>query len=398
MALDKFTENVNVNQGQPDQPTLSAQQLKELLDSPGNLIKTYINEVLTEQIDTLISQLNNGKVDKIQGKGLSTNDFTTDLLNKLNGIEANANKYVLPKATDSELGGIKEGENVTISNGVLTITEYDVRNALGYTPATRDVVTDSENGLMSHFDKEFLDKIDDSISIDRNGNITTGGKITTEYGKNIKAGGKIEADGDVYTATGNIYTETGDVYSDIGNVKSNYGDIYCNNGNVFSKNGDIYTNNGSIKTDNGSFKSLNTYNNNIVTNEPNLYITSNGWIRRTTNTSSQRYKKDIKKLEDIELNPENLYELEVKQFKYKKDYQPNEQDARYDKQLIGFIAEDVEKVFPIAVDYEIDKDGNKVVENWNERYIIPAMLKLIQDQKKKIDELEQRVASLESEV
>lgn len=50
-----------------------------------------------------------GKVDKVSGKGLSTNDFTTALLNKLNGIEAGANKYVLPVATSSVLGGMKLG-------------------------------------------------------------------------------------------------------------------------------------------------------------------------------------------------------------------------------------------------------------------------------------------------
>ena len=138
-----------------------------------------------------------------------------------------------------------------------------------------------------------------------------------------------------------------------------------------------------------------TYNNNVVTSAPNLMITSTGKFRRTTNTSSQRYKKDIKLVEDDILNPERLYNLDIKQFKYKEEYQPNKNDSRYEKNLIGFIAEDVEKVFPIAVDYTEDENGNKIVDNWNERYIIPAMLKLIQNQKKKIDELEDRVKILE---
>lgn len=82
-------------------------------------------------------------------------------------------------------------------------------------------------------------------------------------------------------------------------------------------------------------------------------------------------------------------------WKYKEEYQPNKNDSRYEKNLIGFIAEDVEKVFPIAVDYTEDDNGNKIVDNWNERYIIPPMLKLIQNQKKKIDELEDRIKILE---
>lgn len=141
--------------------------------------------------------------------------------------------------------------------------------------------------------------------------------------------------------------------------------------------------------------SPNTYNNNTVTSAPNLMITSTGKFRRTTNTSSKRYKKDIKLVEDDILNSERLYDLQVKQFKYKEEYQPNKNDSRYEKNLIGFIAEDVEKVFPIAVDYTEDDNGNKIVDNWNERYIIPAMLKLIQNQKKKIDELEDRIKILE---
>ena len=44
---------------------------------------------------TITNQLSS-KVDKIAGKMLSTNDFTTDLLNKLNGIEALANNYIHP--------------------------------------------------------------------------------------------------------------------------------------------------------------------------------------------------------------------------------------------------------------------------------------------------------------
>lgn len=44
------------------------------------------------KIKTLVS----GKVDKVSGKGLSTNDYTTAEKNKLAGIAANANNYVHP--------------------------------------------------------------------------------------------------------------------------------------------------------------------------------------------------------------------------------------------------------------------------------------------------------------
>lgn len=61
--------------------------------------------------------LNSGlstKVDKVAGKGLSTNDFTTEEKNKLDGIAAGANAYSLPIASATVLGGIKVGNNLTI--------------------------------------------------------------------------------------------------------------------------------------------------------------------------------------------------------------------------------------------------------------------------------------------
>ena len=62
-----------------------------------------------------------GKVDKINGKGLSTNDYTTEEKNKLSGIEENANNYSLPIASSIVLGGIKIGNGLSIdSNGVLS--------------------------------------------------------------------------------------------------------------------------------------------------------------------------------------------------------------------------------------------------------------------------------------
>lgn len=63
------------------------------------------------------------KVDKVDGKGLSTNDFTTAEKNKLAGIATGANAYSLPAASSSVLGGVKVGKNLSISDdGVLSGT------------------------------------------------------------------------------------------------------------------------------------------------------------------------------------------------------------------------------------------------------------------------------------
>lgn len=49
------------------------------------------------------------KVDKVSGKGLSTNDFTAAYKSKLDSIAPNANKYSLPLAANGARGGIQVG-------------------------------------------------------------------------------------------------------------------------------------------------------------------------------------------------------------------------------------------------------------------------------------------------
>lgn len=67
----------------------------------------------------------------VNGKGLSTNDYTTAEKNKLAGLS----NYTLPAATSSVLGGVKIGSNITVSSGVVSLTSANVTAALGYTPA-----------------------------------------------------------------------------------------------------------------------------------------------------------------------------------------------------------------------------------------------------------------------
>jgi hypothetical protein len=58
----------------------------------------------------------------------------------------------------------------------------------------------------------------------------------------------------------------------------------------------------------------------------------------------------------------------------------------------GFIAEEVELVYPAAVDY--NDDGTP--ERWNTNIIVPGMLALIQKQSLQIDSLKQRLDALEA--
>ena len=129
-----------------------------------------------------------------------------------------------------------------------------------------------------------------------------------------------------------------------------------------------------------------------TTSAANAYISAdgNGVLAKTSKTSSRRFKDSITTDLDEELNPEHLYDIDVVQFKYKKDYFTNIDDIRYRKNLIGLIAENVYDNYKIAADWHVDEESGKIlVDAWNEQYIVPAMLKLIQEQHKEIEKLKQ---------
>ena len=79
--------------------TKFAQVRKELADASSGL---------QGQIDDHATLIGN-KVDKVEGKGLSTNDYTTEEKNKLADLE----NYTLPVASEGDLGGIKVGYSGT---------------------------------------------------------------------------------------------------------------------------------------------------------------------------------------------------------------------------------------------------------------------------------------------
>lgn len=75
-----------------------------------------------------IKTLFNGKVDKVEGKQLSTNDYTTEEKNKLAGL----NNYELPTASASVLGGVKVGAGLAINEGVLSATGGGTADAVDW--------------------------------------------------------------------------------------------------------------------------------------------------------------------------------------------------------------------------------------------------------------------------
>lgn len=126
--------------------------------------------------------------------------------------------------------------------------------------------------------------------------------------------------------------------------------------------------------------------------DANVRVTDDGCMVRIASSSS-RYKKNISTSLSDELNPDKLYSIDVVEYAYKHDYLDGD-DERFGKTVIGFTAEDIEKNYPIAVDH--NEDGS--VESWNERYMIPPMLKLIQEQHEEIQTLQDRLDTVESKL
>lgn len=60
---------------------------------------------------------------------------------KLDGVATGANKYTLPEATSSTLGGVKIGDNISVTNGTISIDEQNIIDALGYDPKTDNNTT-----------------------------------------------------------------------------------------------------------------------------------------------------------------------------------------------------------------------------------------------------------------
>jgi hypothetical protein len=118
-------------------------------------------------------------------------------------------------------------------------------------------------------------------------------------------------------------------------------------------------------------------------NAANTRMDTNGRTRRST-ASSARFKEEIVSLSTVaDLDPSKLLNLPIRAFKFKSDYL-DATDNRSGVVVPGLIAEEVAEHYPIAA----DRGDDGLVENWNERFIIPGVLALIQDLHARVESLE----------
>lgn len=140
-----------------------------------------------------------GKVDKVTGKGLSTNDYTTADKNKLSGIAENANNYSLPVATSKALGGVKSGTDITVdASGNVSVNDnshnHTVANVTGLqdvldSKATTDYVDTKVAGIVDSAPEalDTLNELADALGNDPNFATT----VATQIGSKVdKVSGK----------------------------------------------------------------------------------------------------------------------------------------------------------------------------------------------------------------
>lgn len=106
-------------------------------------------------------------------------------------------------------------------------------------------------------------------------------------------------------------------------------------------------------------------------------------------SSAKKYKNHVRDmtLDDVK----GLYDVPLAWFRYKEGT-IEKGDAWYHKDIPGLYADDIAKLFPMGAVY--NKDG--AAEDWTDKTLLPAVLMLVQSQKRMIDDLIRRVQRLEN--
>lgn len=241
----------------------------------------------------------------------------------------------------------------------------------------------------------------------------THGSTTVDTNTSITLNGSTGAISSSKMTASNFYATQPDAYR---MVYGNYGVFWRNDGSntylLITNSGDqygswnglrpFYVNNASgdvTMSQNVHFSAKQLYthlqSDTGITAVPNARIQTDsgtyGRLRLTSNSNSSRLIKDnIENLSNEDIKAENLYNLPIYQFKYKKSWIQKE-DCRYDITLPGFIIEEMDEIYPVAVDKNSDSSETW---GWNTQYLLPPMLKLIQDQKKQLDKQQAEIDEL----
>ena len=329
--------------------------------------------------------------DRIDAKGLTVYNASgtrTFYIDNNGNVSINANSLMLSgtsvnsianNAANSALQDAKDYTDLQIENFDPDLTQQEVFNILTNGGTTQGIYL---SGGKIYINATYIGSGTISASRIAAGSITASKlSISDLYALDATIAGWKIYQSYIKSSTGNIT-----LYSD-GRIKIGTCTLSAN-GNAFkvSYGLHIYCDPSVFSDGSGYFKIFNLAH---VTSGGHLVFNSDGATVAYLSSSSKRYKNHISDVPDEEAL--KILDIPVIKFKYKDGYLfPT--DFLVDKEIPGFYAEDVEEVNPILCQY--NEDGS--VEDWNYRTMIPYMVKTMQIQQKRIDDLQTQIGELKT--
>ena len=369
----------------------------------GNYVSTdwekknkYTDDTAVTELDQSLDQqevfnrlTNNGRAQGIilqNGQLYINAEYIQSLILKVGGVNNENGTFEVYNGSGVLVGKIdKDGAKFTNGNDWLQISQSLLTGGYGsttdgvldlsanYGDGSRNVVLESKTGdVILKSSNEFLVQRQDD---------------TTGY--LIQSGGT-DYFGDPVIEFGDTYPIIGIMYGEDEGDGSSYLDIRLANGKQATV-GRIPSSFLALTVTGTAefYKAPKLYNLSHVTSGGHLVFASDGATVAYLSSSSKRYKNHVSDMSDEEAL--KILDIPVIKFKYKDGYLfPT--DFLVDKEIPGFYAEDVEEVNPILCQY--NEDGS--VEDWNYRTMIPYMLKTMQIQQKRIDNLQTQINELKT--
>jgi hypothetical protein len=327
--------------------------------------KDSVNELQTWKTEASQKITDSAIVSTVTSSAEWTKKADTNTVQKLETrveqTETDITSKVSKGSISSEINQTAQSVKISASkidfNGLVTANKYFKINKDGSMEAISGKIggwTIGSNTLKS---------VDSKITLDaKNGKITTAqdnsGRATTITPGNVSTG-------HIAAVVGHIGTSRSTV---------SYIKIVEEFSAGESKDHSSMCINGSFMADGESIK---IYNAKHVTSGGHLVFGSDGSTVAYLSSSAKRYKNHLSNMTLDEA--EKILDIPVVWFNYKEGYLA-EDDQMNGKPVPGMYAEDVAKYYPVGA-YN-NEEG--LVENWNERMIIPAMLKLLQNLYKRI--------------
>lgn len=327
-----------------------------------------------------------GKVDKVNGKGLSTNDFTNDLKTKLDGVAAGAEVNV-----QSDWNATSGDALILNKPSLATVATSGSYNDLSNTPTIPDISgkVDKVNGKglsTNDFTNDLKTKLD---------GIAAGAEVN------------VQSDWNETTTTSDAYIKnkptlatvaTSGSYNDLSNkptlFSGDYNDL-TNKPTLFSGNYNDLTNKPTIPSVDGFIKNIS-----LVPSTEKLYIVGSTSISGSTtslNTSStdvyisggEVYAASDERLKDfgdnVEVDFNKLSEIPKVYYSWKDDEEK--------KQMIGTSAQKLKEIYPELVS---ENEDGKMAVSYEKLSIIA--LAAVDKLHKENEELKDRLKRIEEKL